>query len=83
MTFREKVLQVVRTISKGQTKTYKEVAILAGNSNAARAVGNILKANQDISVPCHRVIKSNGQFGQYNGLMSFSKEELLIKELGH
>ena len=64
--FRDKVLAVVRKIPKGKTMTYKEVAILVGNPQAYRAVGNILHKNYDKSVPCHRVILSNGKTGGYN-----------------
>ncbi|HBE90874.1 MAG TPA: 6-O-methylguanine DNA methyltransferase [Candidatus Andersenbacteria bacterium] len=64
--FNECVLATVRTIQRGQTMTYKEVAILVGNPQAYRAVGNILHKNYDKSVPCHRVILSNGKTGGYN-----------------
>jgi len=48
--------------------TYKQVAALAGSPNAFRAVGNIMSKNTDHGVPCHRVIKSDGTLGGYNGL---------------
>jgi len=79
VTFTEKVLVVVKNIPKGKTLSYRQVAALAGNSSAARAVGAILKANKDLEVPCHRVIRSNGQFGKYNGLRG-DKASLLREE---
>lgn len=65
-TFSQKVLQVVSKIKKGKTLTYKEVAKKAGSPRAFRAVGNILNKNYDKSIPCHRVIKSDGSIGGYN-----------------
>ncbi len=66
LTFSEKVYQVVSRIPRGQTRTYKEVARLAGSSRAYRAVGNILNKNRDLkNVPCHRVVRSNGDPGGY------------------
>lgn len=65
-TFRENVLSVVRLIPKGQTFTYKQVAVKAGNPKAARAVGSILKTNFNPEIPCHRVIRSDGKLGGYN-----------------
>lgn len=65
-TFRERVLDVVRHISKGETLSYKEVAKRAGNPRAARAVGAIMKTNYDPKIPCHRVIRSDGKPGGYN-----------------
>ncbi len=55
-TFTEKVLSIVRGIPAGRVLTYKEVAKQAGNHNAARAIGNILKKNFDPKIPCHRVV---------------------------
>ena len=66
MAFRDEVLRIVRAIPKGSTLTYKAVAERAGYPRAFRAVGALMKANYDPSVPCHRVIKSNGTAGNYN-----------------
>lgn len=78
--FSEKVYQVVRGIPKGKTLTYKEVAKLAGSAKAYRAVGSILKKNYDSSIPCHRVIKSNGDLGNYN--RGNQKKKELLKDEG-
>ena len=66
-TFPQKVLRAVKNIPKGRVLTYKEVAARAGSPKAYRAVGNILNKNHDSDIPCHRVIKSDGTFGGYNG----------------
>lgn len=65
--FKEKVLEVVRKIPKGKTLSYKEVARRAGNPRAYRAVGNILNKNYNPAVPCHRVIRSDGNIGGFRG----------------
>ena len=78
-TFTEKVYQVVRKIPEGSVLTYKEVALLAGNKKAARAVGNILNKNYNPDIPCHRVIRSDGKAGGYNRGVE-KKKKLLIKE---
>ncbi len=77
--FRERVFAVVRKIQKGDTLTYGQVAKQAGNCRAARAVGAILNTNYDPGVPCHRVVRSDGNYGGYNRGAAF-KKELLIKE---
>ncbi|MAG28732.1 6-O-methylguanine DNA methyltransferase [bacterium] len=66
MQFKERVLKVVSKIPKGSVLTYKEVAKRAGSPKAVRAVGNIIKKNYDPSIPCHRVIRSDGKTGGYN-----------------
>lgn len=79
-TFTQKVYEVVSKIPKGKTLSYKEVAQKAGSPNAFRAVGNILNKNYDPKIPCHRVIKSNGNLGGYNRGAK-RKKEILEKEL--
>lgn len=64
--FRNKVLAIVTKIPKGKVLTYAQVAKQAGNPKAYRAVGNILNKNMDPNIPCHRVIRSDGQTGGYN-----------------
>lgn len=65
-TFTDRVYEIVKSIPKGSTLTYKQVASRAGNPKASRAVGTVLKKNFDPSIPCHRVIRSDGQIGGYN-----------------
>ena len=77
--FKERVLKVVRAIPKGKTLSYGEVAVLAGSLRAYRAVGTILKGNHDPKIPCHRVIRSDGSVGNYNG-GTWRKRKLLIQE---
>ncbi len=78
--FREKVIAVVKKISKGKTLSYKQVAAKAGHAGAARAVGAIMRANKDKTVPCHRVIRSDGKIGGYNSIRGPSKRVLLKRE---
>jgi O-6-methylguanine DNA methyltransferase len=79
-TFREKVLSIVRTIPKGKTMTYKQVATKAGNAKAARAVGAVMRTNFDPKVPCHRVVHSSGSIGNYNRGGPKRKREILFTE---
>jgi O-6-methylguanine DNA methyltransferase len=60
-TFSDKVRDIVRKIPKSKTMTYKEVASKAGNPKAARAVGAVMRSNYDPSIPCHRVVASDGK----------------------
>ncbi len=78
--FREKVLEIVRGIKKGEVMTYKEVALKSGSKNASRAVGSLMKNNYDITVPCHRVVRSDGKVGDYNRGGRLKKIEILKKE---
>ena len=79
-TFKEKALDVVRKIPRGKVLTYKEVAKKTGNEKASRVVGNLMKANYDKTVPCHRVIRSDGKIGDYNRGGAKKKLEILRKE---
>jgi O-6-methylguanine DNA methyltransferase len=78
--FNEKVLEVVSKIPAGKVLTYAQVANKAGNPKASRAVGSIMAKNQDKNIPCHRVVKSDGSIGMYNGLRGKSKVAILKAE---
>jgi methylated-DNA-[protein]-cysteine S-methyltransferase len=78
--FSEKVKRVVAKIPKGSVLTYKEVAKLAGNEMAFRAVATIMRKNFDQAIPCHRVIRSDGKVGEYNRGGSNEKLRLLLAE---
>lgn len=77
--FKKKVEDAVRSIPKGETRSYGEVAAIVGHPGAARAVGTIMANNKDKTVPCHRVIRTDGRIGGYNGLKG-EKEKLLRAE---
>lgn len=65
-TFTERVYSIVRRIPAGRVATYAEVAALAGNQRAARAVGAAMSHNQDPrDVPCHRVVGGDGRMHGY------------------
>lgn len=60
--FYEKIYDAVKTVPRGTVVTYGQVAFLAGNGNAARAVGNALHVNPEPGViPCHRVVNAAGR----------------------
>lgn len=78
-TFEQRVLHVVKKIPRGQVLTYQDVARRAGSPLASRAVGQILKQNYDLRIPCHRVIRSDGALGGYNRGVA-NKRRILKKE---
>lgn len=82
--FSQRVYQVVRKIPPGQTKTYSEVARLAGSPRAVRAVGNILHRNPDpATIPCHRVVTKQGKPGSNFALGGpEAQKKLLLQEKG-
>ena len=80
--FQDKVRDVVRQIPKGQVLSYREVAAAAGKPAAARAVANTMARNYDPTVPCHRVIRSDGQLGGYNR-GGVSKKRALLESEGY
>lgn len=64
--FRSKVLDVVKNIPKGKTLTYEKIAELSGKPGAKRAVGNILRANQNKDIPFYRIVRNDGWVGGYH-----------------
>ncbi|MET8849546.1 methylated-DNA--[protein]-cysteine S-methyltransferase [Amycolatopsis sp. NPDC004625] len=66
--FRLAVLEHLPEISYGHTESYAQVAAAAGSPKAVRAVGTACALNPlPVVVPCHRVVRSDGSYGQYAG----------------
>ncbi|MBV9593590.1 MAG: methylated-DNA--[protein]-cysteine S-methyltransferase [Actinobacteria bacterium] len=67
--FRRTVLDhLARDVAYGHTASYATLAALAGNPKAYRAVASACSTNPiPIVVPCHRVIRSDGEIGEYLG----------------
>lgn len=62
----EAVWRVMRTIAYGTTLSYAEVARAAGYPSAVRAVATACGQNAlALLTPCHRVVRSDGNFGSY------------------
>lgn len=85
--FAQAVYNITRLIPKGKISTYKEVAAALNNPKSVRAVGNALNKNPHAPiVPCHRVIKSNGEVGGFaNGIkkkIAILKKEAIIINKG-
>ena len=78
--FKIRVQTVVANIPKGSVLSYKAVAEQAGNAQAARAVANIMAANYDPLIPCHRVIRTDGGLGGYNRGGTSAKAAILAAE---
>ena len=77
--FTVKVWQCLQTIQPGKTITYGELARLAGNAKAARAVGQVMKNNKvPLLLPCHRVVCADGSIGQYSGGCGTRTKEWLL-----
>jgi AraC family transcriptional regulator of adaptative response/methylated-DNA-[protein]-cysteine methyltransferase len=66
-TFQLKVWEALLKIPMGGLATYASIAGTIKNANASRAVGSAIGDNPvAFLIPCHRVIKSTGVFGQYH-----------------
>ncbi len=80
--FKEKVYEIVRIIPKGKVATYGQIAEMAGNKKAARAVGALMRANPDAPhTPCHRVVSSDGSLTGYSGKGGIKKKkQMLVRE---
>ena len=78
--FQRQVLQEVASIPRGQVRTYGQVAAAVGRPRAARAVGEVMRTNPiPVLIPCHRVVRSGGQLGNYSPRPEL-KRHFLIEE---
>lgn len=82
MTFRDRVYEITKQIPKGKVVTYGQLAKLAGNTRAARAVGMCMRTNPNAPhTPCHRVVASDGRLTGYSaGEGVKTKRSMLLEE---
>ena len=82
MNFNERVWQLLSRIPRGKVTTYKIIAHKLG-TRAYRAVGMACARNPNApKVPCHRVVNSNGEVGNYSGNGGVKRKTLLLQKEG-
>lgn len=75
--FQIKVWQATMKIPAGTVITYSELAQRIGKPRAVRAVANALGANKiAYLIPCHRVVRKNGELGGYRWGLDIKKKLL-------
>jgi methylated-DNA-[protein]-cysteine S-methyltransferase len=80
--FRIRVLELLMRIPRGRVTTYREIAKALGNIHSTRAVGNAVRNNPyPVKIPCHRVIRSSGEVGGYDGELAGENVAKKIKLL--
>lgn len=78
--FQEACWKALREIPPGETRSYADIAAAAGNPRAVRAAGSAnARNNVAVLIPCHRVIRSDGDLGGYAYGLDI-KRELLKRE---
>lgn len=81
--FTIKVYELTRKIPKGKVATYGQLAKLAGNAKAARAVGMAMRTNPDIpKTPCHRVVASDGSLTGYSAGVGIPTKKKMLEGEG-
>tara|TARA_B100000886_G_scaffold152061_1_gene103512 strand:- start:211 stop:504 length:294 start_codon:yes stop_codon:yes gene_type:complete len=74
------VFNEIKKIPKGQTISYKQLAEKIGRPMAYRAVANACGKNPDPkTIPCHRVVRSNGDVGGYSLKGGVNKKRKLLE----
>jgi AraC family transcriptional regulator of adaptative response/methylated-DNA-[protein]-cysteine methyltransferase len=80
--FQLRVWQALRSIPRGQTRSYSQLAKELGNANATRAVARACAMNRvSLLVPCHRVVGASGSLTGYRWGID-RKRQLLQVEAG-
>ena len=81
--FQINVWKALLRIPSGAVMSYEDLASIANVPGAPRAVGNAVGANPiAYLIPCHRVIRKTGEFGNYGGGPA-RKKAMLVWEAAH
>ena len=79
--FQNLVWKEISRIPYGQTMSYKEIAAIIGHPNSSRAVANACGKNPyPGTIPCHRVVRSDGKIGGYSGPGGVTQKKKLLQE---
>ena len=79
--FQIKVWNYLKKIPKGKLRTYSQVAKAINKPLAVRAVANAIGKNPfPPTIPCHRVVRSNGSLGGYSGKGGVTTKKVLLKK---
>ena len=79
--FQNLVWKEISKIPYGQTRSYKEIAARIGHPNSSRAVANACGKNPyPGTIPCHRVVRSDGKIGGYSGPGGVTQKKKLLQE---
>src|SRR3989344_6789698 len=82
MNLKNKIYQKLKQVPRGKVITYKELA-KAVNSSAYRHVGRCMAENKDTKhIPCYKVVKSNGEIGEYSARGGRKTKIKLLKKDG-
>lgn len=78
--FELSVWKALKKIPWGKTRSYGEIAGEVGSPRGGRAVGKACGANPiPVIIPCHRVVRANGDLGGYAGGIEVKKALLEIE----
>ena len=81
--FQQSVWNALLQIPFGETRTYGQIASVAGSPKGARAVGMACNKNPImIAVPCHRVVGADGSLTGYAGGTPIKQELLDLEKSG-
>ena len=82
--FQQRVWQALQQIPAGQTASYADIAQRIGNPRSVRAVAQACANNAlAVAIPCHRVVRSDGNLSGYRWGVERKKELLRREQLSH
>lgn len=81
--FQLNVWRALLTLQQSEVASYGDIAQLIGKPKASRAVGTAIGTNPvALIIPCHRVLRQNGELGGYRWGET-RKHAILARELAH
>ena len=78
----EKILAAIRAVPRGQIAGYGEIARRAGLPGRARMVARILSENEDLKLPWHRILRSDGRIAFSGDSAQFAEQVQRLRAEG-
>ncbi len=78
----KQIYSIVKSIPPGRVTTYGQIAAMTGNYRRSRVVGFAMAGCRDSSVPCHRVVRSDGRLAKNFGIAGAELQRALLEAEG-
>ncbi len=79
----DRIYEAVMQIPYGRVATYGQIAVVAGNRNYARIVGNALHKNPAPGIiPCYRVVNAKGRLAPHFAFGGSDEQRKLLEAEG-
>lgn len=78
----QRILDAIRAVPRGEVTSYGGIARRAGLPGRARLVARVLRENDDVDLPWHRILRSDGRIAFPVGSRPWREQARRLRDEG-